>query len=85
MAALFAATYPERTIALVLCGPIRGGSAERHPAGQRWFEACRRFQAALESWGTARRFPSWGPALARPPASAAFSSGPARAHGWRRP
>jgi pimeloyl-ACP methyl ester carboxylesterase len=51
MAALFAATYPQRTSALVLCGPIRGGSAEHHTAGQRWFAACRRFQTALESWG----------------------------------
>jgi class 3 adenylate cyclase len=61
MAALFAATYPERTIALVLCGPIRGGSAERHPAGQRWFEACRRFQAALESWGDGSALSLLGP------------------------
>ena len=61
MAALFAATYPERTSALVLCGPIQGGSAEHHPAGQRWSEACRRFQTALESWGDGSTLPLLGP------------------------
>jgi len=52
MASLFAATYPDRTVALVLCGSIIGGSADEHPAGQKWDECCRRLQAALEGWGT---------------------------------
>ena len=51
MAAVFAATYPERTSALVLMGPILGGAVEEHPAGEAWTDACRHFQTALGRWG----------------------------------
>jgi pimeloyl-ACP methyl ester carboxylesterase len=51
MAVVFAATYPARTSALVLMGPIVGGSIEEHPAGDAWTDACRRIQAALGRWG----------------------------------
>jgi pimeloyl-ACP methyl ester carboxylesterase len=51
MAVLFAATYPDRTSALVLCGSIVGGSADAHPARARWGETVRRVRAALEGWG----------------------------------
>jgi pimeloyl-ACP methyl ester carboxylesterase len=51
MAAVFAATYPERTRALVLMGPIIGGAVEEHPAPEPWIDACRRFRSALEHRG----------------------------------
>jgi pimeloyl-ACP methyl ester carboxylesterase len=52
MAAVLAATHPERVTKLVLCGPIVGGSAEDHPAGTRWGEITRDQAAtALERWG----------------------------------
>jgi class 3 adenylate cyclase len=54
MATLFAATYPRRTRALVLCGPIVGGSAPDHPAGERWQTAAERFRRSLEHWGDGR-------------------------------
>lgn len=51
MASVFAATYPERTQALVLCGAILGGSIVEHPAGERWQRATTHFLNAIESWG----------------------------------
>jgi pimeloyl-ACP methyl ester carboxylesterase len=56
MATVFAATYPERTRALVLCGPIVGGSTPDHPAGARWLQAAERFRNALDFWGEGRTF-----------------------------
>ena len=64
MAAVFAATYPERTRALVLMGPILGGSVEEHPAGDAWTDACGRFQAALERWGDGSTLRLLGPSMA---------------------
>jgi pimeloyl-ACP methyl ester carboxylesterase/class 3 adenylate cyclase len=53
MSVLFAATYPERTHALVLCGTFATGTLdpEDHPAGQRWANAYQRVHATLEHWG----------------------------------
>jgi pimeloyl-ACP methyl ester carboxylesterase len=63
MAAVFAATYPQRTRALVLMGPILGGSVEDHPAGEAWTDACQRFQTALESWGDGSTARLLGPTM----------------------
>jgi class 3 adenylate cyclase len=63
MAAVFAATYPQRTSALVLMGPILGGSVEEHPAGEAWTDACRRFQTALEGWGDGSTLRLVGPTM----------------------
>lgn len=51
MSILFAATYPDRTSALVLCGTVASGRREDHPAGARWEECVRRIRAAIENWG----------------------------------
>jgi class 3 adenylate cyclase len=61
MATVFAATYPARTRALVLMGPILGGSLDEHPAGAAWTDACQRFQTALESWGDGSALRLLGP------------------------
>ncbi len=63
MAAVFAATYPERTSALVLMGPILGGSVAQHPAGKAWTEAWRRFQTTLEHWGDGSTLRLTGPTM----------------------
>ena len=60
-ASVFAATYPQRTRAMVLCGPIVGGAAEEHPAGERWPQAATRFLEALDHWGEGRTARLWGP------------------------
>ncbi len=51
LSTVFAATYPERVQALVLCGAILGGPAERHPAGSRWTDAAGSFLDAIDFWG----------------------------------
>ncbi len=51
MAVVFAATYPARTSALVLCGAVLGGPIGEHPAGEGGREAEQRFLAAAEHWG----------------------------------
>jgi class 3 adenylate cyclase len=63
MAAVFAATHPERTSSLVLMGPILGGSPELHPAGEAWTDACQRFQTALEHWGDGSTLRLVGPTM----------------------
>ena len=44
MSALFAATYPERTRALILCGTFATGTLDPddNPAGQRWVDEIQR-------------------------------------------
>jgi pimeloyl-ACP methyl ester carboxylesterase len=54
LATVFAATYPERVRALVLCGPILGGAIELHPAGGHWETAARAFFGAIDDWGEGR-------------------------------
>jgi pimeloyl-ACP methyl ester carboxylesterase/class 3 adenylate cyclase len=53
MSVLFAATYPERTRALILCGAFATGTLDPddNPAGQRWLEDFQRVRATLEHWG----------------------------------
>jgi len=53
MSVLFATTYPERTLALILCGTFATGTLDPndHPAGQRWLDEFRRIQGTLEHWG----------------------------------
>ena len=53
MSVLFAATYPERTRALILCGTSPTGTDDPHsnPAGQRFVRAIQRARAAAEHWG----------------------------------
>jgi pimeloyl-ACP methyl ester carboxylesterase/class 3 adenylate cyclase len=54
MSVLFAATYPERTRALVLCGTYATMSLDpaKNPGGQQWVDAIARVQETVEHWGT---------------------------------
>ncbi|MEP7019193.1 MAG: alpha/beta fold hydrolase [Pseudonocardiales bacterium] len=54
MSVLFAATYPERTRALVLCGTYAAMSLDptTNPGGQQWVDAIKRVQATVENWGS---------------------------------
>lgn len=61
MAAVFAASHPERTSALVLCGPILGGSMEDHPAGSRWLEITEKVKGSLADWGSGSTLRLLGP------------------------
>src|SRR2546423_4870171 len=56
MSVLFAATYPERTRALLLCGTFATATldADDNPAGQRWVDVFKRVRAAAEHWGEGR-------------------------------
>jgi pimeloyl-ACP methyl ester carboxylesterase/class 3 adenylate cyclase len=53
MSVLFAATYPERTRALVLCGTFPTGTLDpaENPGGQRWIDAVQSARVAAERWG----------------------------------
>jgi class 3 adenylate cyclase/pimeloyl-ACP methyl ester carboxylesterase len=53
MSVLFAATYPERTHALILCGTLPTGTLDpdENPAGRRWVGAFQSARAAAEHWG----------------------------------
>ncbi len=53
MSVLFAATYPERTSALILCGTFPTGTLDpdENPAGQRFVDAFQSALAAAENWG----------------------------------
>ena len=53
MSVMFAATYPERTRALVLCGTFPTGvdDARENPSGQRWVDVIHTVRAAAEHWG----------------------------------
>jgi pimeloyl-ACP methyl ester carboxylesterase/class 3 adenylate cyclase len=56
MSVLFAATYPERTRALILCGSFPAGTLDPddNPGGQRWVDLLGRLDAAIEHWGEGR-------------------------------
>jgi pimeloyl-ACP methyl ester carboxylesterase/class 3 adenylate cyclase len=56
MSVLFAATYPERTRALVLCGAFPNGTLDPgdNPGGQRWVDGVQRVRSATEHWGEGR-------------------------------
>jgi class 3 adenylate cyclase len=53
MSILFAATYPERTRALVLCGTYATATLDPddNPGGQRFVDAVQRVRAVTEHWG----------------------------------
>jgi len=53
MSVLFAATYPERTQALLLCGTYAYGGLDpaQQPAGERWAGIHGRVSALVEHWG----------------------------------
>jgi class 3 adenylate cyclase/pimeloyl-ACP methyl ester carboxylesterase len=64
MAALFAATYPERTEALVMYGTIVRGHAEvGHPLGLKQ-ESYTQLLAAIDHWGEGRSLEVFAPTLA---------------------
>ena len=56
MSILFAATYPERTRALVLCGTFATATLDPddNPGGQRWVDAYERVRAMADHWGEGR-------------------------------
>ena len=66
MSILFAATYPERTRALILCGTTSTGTLDpdQHPAGQRWVDAIQRIQSAVEHWGDGQTIDVFAPSVA---------------------
>jgi class 3 adenylate cyclase len=74
MSILFAATYPERTTALILygtfaVGPLVGGD---NPGGQRWVEVAHTMSNALDHWGEGRTLSLFAPSVA---GNAAYRSG----------
>ena len=63
MSALFAATYPERTHALILCGTFATGTLDPddNPAGQRWVDEFQRVLDVVEHWGEGRTLGVFAP------------------------
>jgi len=63
MSILFAATYPERTRALVLCGTFSTGilDPDENPGGQRWVDVFQSVTAATEHWGEGRTLAIFAP------------------------
>ncbi len=66
MSILFAATYPERTTGLVLCGtfavgPQIGGD---NPGGPPWAEVGETMLEAIDHWGEGRTLRLFGPSVA---------------------
>jgi pimeloyl-ACP methyl ester carboxylesterase/class 3 adenylate cyclase len=63
MSVLFAATYPERTRALILCGTFSTGTLDpnENPAGQRWVDGHRRVLDLTEHWGEGRTLAIFAP------------------------
>jgi pimeloyl-ACP methyl ester carboxylesterase/class 3 adenylate cyclase len=53
MSALFAATYPDRTRALILCGTFATGTLDPddNPGGQRWVDGLQRVRDLTAHWG----------------------------------
>jgi len=63
MSVLFAATYPERTRALILCGTFATGTLDPddNPGGQRHVDEFQRVRAAAEHWGEGRTLEIFAP------------------------
>lgn len=63
MSVLFAATYPERTHALLLCGTFPNGTPDPddNPGGQRWVDGVQSVRAATEHWGEGRTLAHMAP------------------------
>src|SRR5437870_10236778 len=53
MSVMFAATYPERASALILCGSFPTGvdDADDNPGGQRWVDTIHAVREATQHWG----------------------------------
>jgi len=66
MSALFAATHPERTAALVLCGSFAVGVdvTRDNPGGERWHQIGATVRNALEHWGEGQLLALFAPSLA---------------------
>ena len=65
MSMLFAATYPERTVALVLYGTFaRGSWAEEYPWARRAEERETQIEAMRNTWGTGASIERYVPSLA---------------------
>jgi pimeloyl-ACP methyl ester carboxylesterase len=65
MSMLFAATYPERTVALVLFGTYaRGSWAEDYPWGRRLEELNAQLTGIRAAWGTGASITRYAPSLA---------------------
>ena len=65
MSVLFAATYPERTRALVLCGTYATMSDDpaKNPGGQAWVDAIGRVQTVVEHWGNGETLSIFAPSV----------------------
>jgi pimeloyl-ACP methyl ester carboxylesterase/class 3 adenylate cyclase len=63
MSVLFAATYPERTRALILCGTFATGTLDPddNPGGQRWVDEYQRVVSSVEHWGEGRTLAVFAP------------------------
>ncbi len=63
MSVLFAATYPQRTRALILCGTFSTGTVDvdENPAGQRWADTEEHVRAAVKHWGEGRTLALFAP------------------------
>ena len=63
MSILFAATYPDRTHSLVLCGTFATGTLDpdENPAGRRWIAEYNRITALSEDWGEGRTLAVFAP------------------------
>ncbi len=63
MSVLFAATYPERTRALILCGTFATGTLDPddNPGGQRWVDEFNRVVDSTEHWGEGRTLAVFAP------------------------
>ena len=63
MSILFAATYPERTHSLVLCGTFATGIPDpgENPGGRQWVDQYNRVVALSEDWGEGRTLAMFAP------------------------
>jgi pimeloyl-ACP methyl ester carboxylesterase/class 3 adenylate cyclase len=66
MSILFAATYPERTRALILCGTYAGVDLDpdRDPAAARWGALFQRIESTVEHWGDGSTIDLFAPSAA---------------------
>jgi class 3 adenylate cyclase len=67
LSVLFAATYPERTIALILYGTFATGSVEDDgsPGRARWIQAMAALRDSIDHWGEGRNIDWAAPSLSR--------------------
>jgi pimeloyl-ACP methyl ester carboxylesterase/class 3 adenylate cyclase len=64
MSALFAATYPERTAALIMCGTFACGNPDpSEPGAERWRNAITQVRAAVDSWGEGASLAFFAPSI----------------------